>query len=70
MSSLDLSISVRLELHGFQERISSLRAGLRTWLDHLHRLQALAAEYATKVNVLCSINLCVIIGVPSAGWFL
>ena len=40
---------VRLELHGFQERISSLKAGLKTWLDHLNRLQRLAAEYQTKV---------------------
>ena len=31
-----------------QERISSLRAGLRTWKDHLHRVQRLASECDEK----------------------
>merc|ERR1712130_248167 len=34
----------RVQLHSIQERISSLQAGLRTWQDHLHRLQRLASE--------------------------
>ena len=34
----------RQQLHSIQERISSLQAGLRTWRDHLLRLQRLAAE--------------------------
>ena len=34
----------RIQLHSIQERISSLQAGLRTWQDHLHRLQRLASE--------------------------
>jgi len=40
--------SVRIELHSIQERISSLRAGLRTWKDHLHRVQRLASECDEK----------------------
>ena len=36
--------SFRVQLHSIQERISSLQAGLRTWQDHLHRLQRLASE--------------------------
>jgi hypothetical protein len=38
------SAAVRLELHNMQERISSLRAGLLTWQDHLKRVQQLLAE--------------------------
>ena len=34
----------RVQLHSIQERISSLQAGLRTWQDHLHRLQRLASQ--------------------------
>eukprot|EP00092_Neocalanus_flemingeri_P025196 GFUD01027327.1.p1 GENE.GFUD01027327.1~~GFUD01027327.1.p1 ORF type:complete len:2646 (+),score=708.19 GFUD01027327.1:241-8178(+) len=40
--------SVRIELHSIQERISSLRAGLRTWRDHLQRIQRLATECENK----------------------
>merc|ERR1712106_990664 len=40
--------SVRIELHSIQERISSLRAGLRTWKDHLLRVQRLASECDDK----------------------
>ena len=43
---------MRLELHGYHERISSLRAGLRTWLDHISRLRRLAAEYGTLCDQL------------------
>ena len=35
---------VRVELHGVQERLSSLKAGLLTWSDHLARLDHLAAQ--------------------------
>jgi hypothetical protein len=38
------SAAVRLELHNMQERISSLRAGLLTWQDHLKRVQQLLAD--------------------------
>ncbi len=38
------SAAVRLELHNMQERISSLRAGLLTWQDHLKRVQQLLAQ--------------------------
>jgi len=38
------SAAVRLELHNMQERISSLRAGLLTWQDHLKRVKQLLAE--------------------------
>merc|ERR1711915_373036 len=40
--------SIRIELHSLQERISSLRAGLRTWMDHLLRVQRLASECDEK----------------------
>merc|ERR1712106_114183 len=40
--------SVRIELHSIQERISSLRAGLRTWKDHLLRVRRLASECDEK----------------------
>jgi hypothetical protein len=43
-SSCGGSAAVRLELHNMQERISSLRAGLLTWQDHLKRVQQLLAE--------------------------
>ena len=36
--------SVRQSLHSFQERLSSVRAGLLTWSDHLNRLDLLKAE--------------------------
>merc|ERR1711915_528214 len=42
--------SIRIELHSLQERISSLRAGLRTWMDHLLRVQRLASECDEKEN--------------------
>ena len=45
----------RLELHGYQERISSLKAGLKTWLDHLNRLKRLAVEYGIKCEQLTKI---------------
>jgi len=40
--------SVRIELHNIKDRISSLRAGLRTWMDHLLRVQRLATECEEK----------------------
>ena len=36
--------SLKLELHAVQERISSLKAGLRTWQDHLARILSLDGE--------------------------
>ena len=44
----DIYISVRMELHGLQERLSSLKAGLRTWLDHLNRLKTRVADYEAQ----------------------
>merc|ERR1712045_58256 len=36
--------SVKSELHSCQERLSSLKAGLLTWNDHLKRLEQLSTE--------------------------
>ncbi|XP_023348442.1 uncharacterized protein LOC111717154 isoform X2 [Eurytemora carolleeae] len=47
--------AARLELHGYQERISSLKAGLKTWLDHLNRIKRLAVEYGIKCEQLTKI---------------
>merc|ERR1712098_141732 len=40
----------RVEIHNLQERLSSLRAGLRTWADHLARVARLAAECEEHEN--------------------
>lgn len=39
-----IATPLRLDLHNMQERISSLRAGLLTWQDHLRRVTQLLAE--------------------------
>ena len=44
-----------MELHSLQERLSSLKAGLRTWLDHLNRLKSLVAEFESKTETVSSI---------------
>ena len=42
--------SLKMELHALQERISSLKAGLRTWQDHLNRIQALDDRYEQNIE--------------------
>lgn len=37
--------SAALETRNVKERISNLRAGLKTWRDHLNRISALEAEF-------------------------
>ena len=44
-----------MELHAFQERLSSLKAALRTWLDHLNRVRRLADEYTTLSDQLTAV---------------
>jgi hypothetical protein len=43
-SCCDGAVVIRMELHNMQERISSLRAGLLTWQDHLTRVKQLLAD--------------------------
>jgi hypothetical protein len=52
-SCYDGAAALRLELHGLQERISNLRAGLLTWQDHLTRVQQLLAE-AEQLGAQCA----------------
>ena len=43
-----LQLCLRRELHALGEQISNLRAGLRTWLDHLQRVGELQQEFEVK----------------------
>ena len=45
-----ISKSLRMEMHAVTERISSLKAGLRTWQDYLGRILRLDADHAEAVR--------------------
>ena len=39
-----------MDLRMAQERISSLKAGLKTWMDHLERISRLSGQYEELVG--------------------
>ena len=47
--------SLKMELHAVTERISSLKAGLRTWQDYLQRILSLDKNHAEEVSAASNI---------------
>ena len=42
--------TIKMDLRMAQERISSLKAGLKTWMDHLERISRLSGQYEELVG--------------------
>lgn len=51
-----LAFCLSKELNYIQDHISSMRAGLKTWLDHLDRIQELERNFDTLHESLESIS--------------
>lgn len=45
-----ISKSLKMELHAVTERISSLKAGLKTWQDYLQRILRLDKDHQEEVK--------------------